>query len=508
MSRWTVALSLALLLPACGSRAALSVLGDEPHPSHAPAGHVHFPSIAETAAVAEPGTGPGSRPRDNGFGPVPRECELAVPSLDSVLSNIQADVLAHPAGDRPFLRYVSAGFSYPTWCIEDTPVNVVADAMPLLLNSLSLTRSAATAEPLAGNAAALLRIDLREMGWERPLQIGEQHYSNGWEALSANATEAVSLRGPEADALWQELGTRTPLLQAHDLMHAALAAGVYYALLDAPPTLAQLRAALGIPPQLESAPNAYWRAITTQSRISRQDRVVLRYRGAVDAPLFWHTLDWLPHAASGSAFADPLARAADESAILYTLPNGMPAYFLAAADGSRLDESSVLLDASEDDFVPHTAPSCMRCHADGGVIPVVDELRAYAATDPNRRFNGRELGVLAEVYPSQQDLDTLFEADRRRVEAAQARLGVPTPSNGSPLVELLSAYTRDLEPVTAAAELFVSRAELERRRGELPGPLRVVLSVGSIGRPSFNESYGAALCALSSTSRNQPVDCP
>lgn len=507
MNRWTAALPLALSLPACGSRGALSVFGGEPDPSQAPTGLVHFPSIEETAAVAEPGTGPDPRPREDGFGPVPRECELAAPSLDTVLSSIQADVLAQPAADRPFLRYLSAGFLYPTWCVESTPVNVVADAMPLLLNSLSLTRSAATAEPLAGNAA-LLRIDLREMGWERPIQIGEQEYSNGWEALSANATEAVRLRGPEADTLSRELGTRTPLLQAHDLMRAALAAGVYYALLDTPPTLAQLRAALGIPPQLESAPNAYWRAITTQSRISRQDRVVLRYRGAVDAPLFWHTLDWLPHAASGSAFTDPLARAADESAVLYTLPNGMPAYFLAAADGSRLDTSSVLLDTNEDDFVPHTAPSCMRCHSGGGVLPVSDELRAYAATDPNGRFNGRELGVLAEVYPSQKDLDKLFEADQRRVEAAQARLGVPTQSGGLPLEQLLSAYTQDLQPATAAAELFVSRAELERRRGELPGPLRVLLSVGSLGRPSFNESYRAALCALSSTSRNQPLDCP
>ena len=290
-------------------------------------------------------------------------------------------------------------------------------------------------------------------------------------------------------------------------MRAALSAGVYYALLDAPSSLAELRAALGIPEQLEREPNAYWRALTTQSRISRQDRVVLRYRGAADAPLFWHTLDWRPDAASGSAFADPLARAADESAVMYTLPNGMPAYFLAAADGSRLDASSVLLDTSEDDFVPHTAPSCVRCHSDNGVLPVVDQLRAYAATDPNRRFNGRDLGLLAEVYPSQRELDTLFEADRRRVEAAQARLGVPR-AQYSVLDQLVIAYTYDLEPANAAAELFVSPAELERRRGELPGPLRVLISVGSLGRTSFNESYRAALCALSSTSRNQPVDCP
>jgi hypothetical protein len=193
--------------------------------------------------------------------------------------------------------------------------------------------------------------------------------------------------------------------------------------------------------------------------------------------------------------------------VLYTLPNGMPAYFLAAADGSRLEESSVLVDTSEGDFVPRTAPSCMRCHSEPGVLPVVDELRAYAATDPTGRFSPRDSALLAEVYPPQEDLDALFEADRRRVEDARARLGVPGDS-GRSLDDLVLLHGGDLSPSLAAAELFVGPTELERRRAELPGPLRVLTSTGSLGRPSFEGAYRAALCALSRESRNQPVDCP
>jgi hypothetical protein len=514
MKHRPVALCLGLLLSACGSRTGLLPYGSDPMSIGEPdpmsigepsAGRVTFPSIEEATAVPDPALPPDPRPREDGFGNARNECELAAPSLDTVLARIQADALAQPAEDRPFLRYVSAAFSLPSYCRVDTAVNVVADAMPLLLNSLSLTQRAASARPLDG-AALLLRIDLREMGWDRSIRIGEREHADGWDALSANAAQSVALRGPEADALLEQLGTRTPLLHAHDLARAALDAGVYYALLDTPETLGELRSALGIPEELEGEPNAYWRAVTTDSIVSRQDRIVLRYRGSEGAPsLFWHTLDRRPGAVPSSAFVDPLAREGDESSVVYTLPNGMPAYFLADADGLRLDASRILIDTSEDDFVPRTAPSCVRCHSATGVLRVVDELRAYAATDPNGRFDARELALFAEVYPPQEDLDALIEADRRRVEDARARLGVPRRPE---LDELVAGHAQDLLPALAAAELFVSPAELERRLRELPGPLRVLSSVGSLGRQSFNESYREALCALSRDGRNQPVDCP
>lgn len=149
----------------------------------------------------------------------------------------------------------------------------------------------------------------------------------------------------------------------------------------------------------------------------------------------------------GGAFVDPLTRQGDESAVLYTLPNGLPAYFLADANGRRRDQSSVLIDTSQDDFVPRTAPSCVRCHSSNGVIQLVDEL-------------------------------------------------------------LLGAYDGDLRVEDAAAELFVSPTELRDRRRDLPGPLRVLTSLGSLDRESFSAAYGEALCALSSGWRNVPVDCP
>jgi serine/threonine-protein kinase len=505
MKRAALPLGLGLLLSACGSRTGLS-----PHDDGAPGeprGLVPFPSLEESTAVLEPAPPPSSRPREQRYSEDGGECALAVPSLDAVLSRIQADVLAQPAGDRPFLRYVSAAFLVPKFCRVDSAVNYVADALPLLLNSLSLTENAASAQPLDGDEA-LLRIDLRSVGWDRPIRSGGVEHADAWEALSANAALSVALRGPEADALLEQTGTRTPLLHAHDLARAALGADIYYALLGAPATLDELRSALGIPPELEAEPNAYWRAITTQSRVSRQDRVQLRYRGPAGAPLFWHTLDRRPDAASATAFAEPLGREGDESSVIYTLPNGLPAYFLADSGGRRLDESRVLIDASEGDFVPHTAPSCMRCHSDAGVIQVTDELRPYAATDPNGRFSPRELELLAEVYPPQEDLDALIEADRRRLEDAQARLGIPGPGSGGLLDELVLSRDRDVPPALAAAELFVSPAELSSRRAELPGTLRVLTSVGNLSRESFDAAYREALCALSREARNQPLDCP
>lgn len=75
-------------------------------------------------------------------------------------------------------------------------------------------------------------------------------------------------------------------------------------------------------------------------------------------------------------------------------------------------------------------------------------------------------------------------------------------------MSLLDAYDRDLRPEDAAAELFVSTTELSERRRELPGPVRVLTSLGSLDRESFNGVYREALCTLSVAWRNRPLDCP
>jgi hypothetical protein len=505
-----------LWLAACGSRAGL--LGsDGTDPTFPSAGgdvggssahSVEFPSLAESSAVLPPPAAPQARlataPPDAISGD---ECELVPPSLDALLARIEADVLAQPAPDRRFLRYVATGSLFAIYCDAGLALDATADALPLLLNSLSLSREPARAQ-LIERDPGLLRIDLRELSWNRPLSVAGHDYADGWEVLGASAPQPLALRGVEADALFEQLGTRTAFLQAQHLVRAALSADAYYALLGAPQSIDELRAALGIPSDLDQEPNAYWRAMTTHSIVSRQDRLVLRYRGRVDGPLFWRTLERLPETAAGGAFLDPLTREGDESAAVYALPNGLPAYFLADGNGGRINESRVLLDTSEDDFVPRTAPSCVRCHSDGGVLPVTDELRPYAATDPNGRFDARQRALIAEVYPKQAALDALFQADARRFEDARVRAGVPRSNTSSPLQDLINLYSYDLRPDRVAAELFVSPSALRDRRRELPGALRVLLGIGNLDRASFNEVYHEAICTLSKDWRNQPLDCP
>lgn len=95
------------------------------------------------------------------------------------------------------------------------------------------------------------------------------------------------------------------------------------------------------------------------------------------------------------------------------------------------------------------------------------------------------------------------------MQDARARLGVPR-ANGvqEPLQELALGYSQDLLPGVAAAELFVSPTELERRRTELPARLRVLTGIGSLSRQSFSESYREAMCVLAREGRNKPLDCP
>ena len=93
-----------------------------------------------------------------------------------------------------------------------------------------------------------------------------------------------------------------------------------------------------------------------------------------------------------------------------------------------------------------------------------------------------------------------------RFAAASLRAGAPRYGGIAP--DLLRLPDRDLTLESAAAELFVSSSELRERRLELPGPVRVLTSLGSLDRASFSAVYGEALCALSVSWRNRPADCP
>ncbi|HTV17311.1 MAG TPA: hypothetical protein VMG12_01530, partial [Polyangiaceae bacterium] len=327
-------------------------------------------------------------------------CDARPFSLDRSLRALVDDLSRLSADEAPFTRYVSVGYRRTIDCEEGEQAARSGQAdLALLLNLTSASSVITVPTPVPSAQNALLRIDLRQLGWARQFVVDGATYSDGWEAIAAQSPLALELRGSEADVLRIGLSTSYPLLSFSDLLSRSTQGELYYELVDMPDTFAELAARMGVP--LDEPAGAGWlRGNTTASRISRQQRGAARYRGgSTDAPLFWLALDYAPETALPGVFLDPLTLQADSRAALFTLPNGFLGFFAAGRDGLRLAESPLMMDANQPDFVARNAVSCMSCHA-GGPIGVSDEVRAFVATNPGGRFDADDIDAVDAAYPT------------------------------------------------------------------------------------------------------------
>src|SRR6185436_7263521 len=84
-------------------------------------------------------------------------------------------------------------------------------------------------------AALLYRIDIRDYGWARAIDLdddGDTDQADGWAALLAGtAPYAVELVGPEASALTSETGAPVAFLPVGAFVQAASTGDLYRALL-------------------------------------------------------------------------------------------------------------------------------------------------------------------------------------------------------------------------------------------------------------------------------------
>jgi hypothetical protein len=464
------------------------------------------PAISEGSAGEGGALGP----------PVPlggdQPCSPQPLTLADTLAMVLTDVRAQPASSRPFLRYVSTGQFRPGPCdIDDfsesasREVSRARMAVSKLVNGMSREPRAVVPEAV-GPEGLLLRLDLRDYGWQRPVTLGGQTYGDAWQAVVAHAAIALELQGGAASELERELGTRAPVLLSSAFVATASRGELYYAVLRLPATLSELKRELGIDGDEDVERGPWARAAFMNSGTSTEPRGVARYRGAaLGDGYFWQTFDFAPSASTETLYLEPLATRADGHQVMFSLPNGLPAYYTTDGDGSRLLESRFVVDPAQNNGAVRVASSCASCH-NTGIIAFTDVARGFVEDNADL-FQDSVVARVQETFPPEGEMEALQAADSQRVVAAAVLAGQPDGSP-DPVARTFLDYELGLTFDRLAAELFLDRASLIERLPSLPEDIATAATSGVLERAVFEARYQEAACRLYGGAESSPVGCP
>jgi serine/threonine-protein kinase len=456
-------------------------------------------------------------------------------SPDDVYATLADDILTQDTADRPFIRYLGVVNAYNAGACGAA---LEREQYALLKTINSLSTEPRITQPEAVDPRHLIyRIDLRDYGWNRAVEvqpgdtkievIGGQAtvvnsdpraplpFDDAWEAiLSFSAPYAVELVGEEADLLKQQTETLVPYLQVDAFLAAATTQNLYYALIDAPPTLGELFTQLGIDQADQIERNIAKRAGFSTSGVSKQERSVMRFETNDPGGYFWASFDFADNNKPNvSIYTEPLASDAGAAGgeFIYSLPNGMMGFYVAANNGtgSRLTEApvDVVVDPSQvkNNGAVTNGVSCNSCHQ-GGIFPFTDKVRDWVL-DNQLTFDRDTFEAVLDLYPTGEVMTKLVDADTALFQANLKASGVPV-NLADPVSRLyLDFVGLQVQKARAAGDLGVKVALLEAQITRLDPRLHNVLNQG-IDRELFDALYRDAFCTLQSASQNRPVDCP
>ncbi len=348
---------------------------------------------------------------------------------------------AEPVQTASRVRYVSISHLH-NGCVGFDALKVYRQAIVKLINSLSWKPQLVTVAAV-DEAATLFRINLDDLGW----------LPEHWERIMRSGADPLGLMPPLAAEVRRPFSTAIPVARADWFAETVMRAPLYYEVLGLPGTGPEILKVLQVdhdqlqrnggivrgaakPSQFSSLPSLVERLSARTGGLWTSYHVVAR-DGASDPTRF-----------AERSIGEPIPHHASRT--MFTLPNGLPAYYIVGQRGDRLD--ALPPDIAHRSVTPRSGLKagldCMGCH---GVGPVD---RAIAGFGPR----------LAEVISADQQ--SVAEAHRRlQLEPGLTLDGV------EPMLALAMEYSRPLAAVRAASELGIEPAEFLALsdRGDSPG---------------------------------------
>jgi hypothetical protein len=444
----------------------------------------------------------------NGLSTVPPQssCEpFARVSYDDVYVALAADIAKQPAENRPFIRYL--GLQYASNARYCGPLIVEQrHALFKAINSVSTGSDVVVPVPIQ-ETELLYRIDLRDYGWDRPIDLeddGTVDHRDGWQAIvAAAAPYGVEFTGPDADVVKTLAATSMPVLPVNAFVHATQAGDVYYALTGARENTEQTRLDLGIDLIALSEAGALSRAAFSGSGPDGSwDAIVDRIEQVNRPGRHYWLMSVFTVVRGSSIYDDPLDLRRDFGQSIFNLPNGLQAYAIETAEGQRVGR---VPEGCDDCERPQrvNAAGCHSCHA-AGIIPVEDRMRPYVE-EYSASFDSQTIADVRATYLTQPELDALIATASEMHQAALERAGVPREQPDR-VSSVYAGFELDVDLEHVSAELMVT-PELLQAGIQIGDPALVPFALGtSIRRAAFSEAYRRLLCSYS-VGNNRPLTC-
>lgn len=426
-------------------------------------------------------------------------------SIEMLLKSIKQHFDNVAPKDREYVRYFTLTHLHNDPTVDTRHLRMVRAALAKALNSLSWQAELVRPQ-VVDEGQTIYAVDIRQLGWTRGhwgAILREYPYG-----LRFGTHPNLTLQRLDEDLRRLADGDGELLhLRADWFVSVGLKPKLYHALLyDLTLPALRQRAAnpAAQPPTLKVDPsnplgmtdrdleaelkidvfeNAFaalpkaQRAAFTESGISGQNRMIERHPLA-NRRSYWKSYDFLASNRQANLSEFPLgpkeprrnpynekAFQHDGGEIIFTLPNGLQGYLLAAASGARLNAGPIeivgdgLKTAGNQLIV--NGLSCIVCHREGMVEPPDDEARGVA-----KAIGGPVRLHIDRLYPESKDMRQLIDADRNAFIAAYEKCvaeyllqGEDQTANLLSMPEPIGETSRrflleSLSVETIAAELF------------------------------------------------------
>ena len=325
-------------------------------------------------------------------------------------------------------------------------------------------------QPIDGPANSIFAVDIRKLGWQlAPYEYFERGRSTG--KSTVNVYDLALLEYPYAilpkdsetfDRLTEEylapagMVRPIPYIRADWFASTVTQPTLYEDFLQLPFTLHELEMKLGLDSAANIRDGVAQRAGMTVSGVSRNNRVVERHspRGY---GFYWKSFDFKSNRGPENMFKDPIDFKESGGEMIFGLPNGLQAYYVADARGNRLEEAptAIVTDKFAEDKTVRNGLACMRCH-DSGMKSFDDSVRPALLNLPGvAGFDKREA---LKLYPGDDAMKAFLKKDGNRFTAAMKEL-LGQPQKQEPLIPVTRRYLENpLQLSAAAGELGLADA--------------------------------------------------
>ena len=423
-------------------------------------------------------------------------------TTEEMLQTIENHIQSLDTFDRAFARYFTSTHLYNAGETTET-LRAYQRALSKLVNSLSWGREVTKPQPI-DSQATIFYIDLRDYEWE----IG----TNRWTLIETEYPYNIVFDAPTQTALREkltnlraEMNCETPFVHVDWFLATASLPPLYHDILDLPLTDSELEARLEVN-VIENLRNAagkrVWRAGFSDSGVSNHNRVVERHISRYGA--YWKSYDFAGSADSQNILTHPLNFTHDGGEIIFNLPNGLQAYYLADAGGNRLNAApiEIVRNPATSDPTVRNGLSCIGCHTEG-MKTFEDEVRSVVEQNENPPFDKDQV---LRLYVETSEMDAFVEKDTERYRQALEATG-DIFGGIEPVQRFHEAFQGPLGAAYAAAAVGL---ETEIFLGKIREDVRLqnlglqVLENGTMKRDAWTSNFDDVISALNTPDSTLP----